>query len=189
MSSVTERSGSTASRVDSRVIAIAGVMLAFVFVLTWVPKVPFPGGYIHLGDAGIYAASFLFGPLVGVFAAAFGTMFSDLAAGFGAWAPGTFVIHGLQGLVAGLMAWRRGLSAMIAAAIVGGAIVVGGYFVYQWLILGEGIGPATASLGLNTLQVVVGGVLGIALVLAVRRAYPPVTTFGQTTVWEETQTS
>jgi energy-coupling factor transport system substrate-specific component len=172
-------------RIDSRTIAIAGMMLAFVFVLTWVPKVPIPGGYIHLGDAGIYAASFLFGPIVGVFSAAFGTMFSDLAAGYGSWAPGTFVIHGLQGLVAGYMAWRRGLTAMIVAAVVGGAIVVGGYFVYQWLILGEGIGAAWISAQLNILQVVVGGVLGIALVMAVRRAYPPVNTFGQPTVWDE----
>ncbi len=172
-------------RIDSRTIAIAGMMLAFVFVLTWVPKVPIPGGYIHLGDAAIYAAAFLFGPIVGVFSAAFGTMFSDLAAGYGSWAPGTFVIHGLQGLVAGYMAWRRGMTAMITAALVGGAIVVGGYFVYQWLILGEGIGAAGASVLLNILQVVVGGVLGIALVMAVRRAYPPVNTFGQPTVWDE----
>ena len=185
MSSVTERRRPAASGSDSRIIAIAGAMLALVFVLTWVPKVPIPGGYIHLGDAGIYAASFLFGPLVGVFAAAFGTMFSDLAAGYGSYAPGTFVIHGIQGLVAGYMAWRRGLIAMVAAAVVGGAIVVGGYFVYQWLILGEGVGAAGASVLLNILQVVGGGVLGIALVIAVRRAYPPVDSFGQATVWED----
>lgn len=185
MSTASERSRSAMPVVDSRTIAIAGMMLAFVFVMTWVPKVPIPGGYIHLGDAAIYAASFLFGPVVGVFAAAFGTTFSDLAAGYGAWAPGTFVIHGVQGLVVAFMAWRRNWTAMVAAAIVGGAIVVGGYFVYQWVILGEGVGAASASVLLNTLQVVVGGILGIALVLAVRRAYPPVTTFGQSTVWED----
>lgn len=185
MSSVTERPRRPTSGIDSRLIAIAGAMLALVFVLTWVPKVPIPGGYIHLGDAAIYAASFLFGPLVGLFAAAFGTMFSDLAAGYGSYAPGSFAIHGIQGLVAGYMAWRRGLTAMILATVVGGAIVVGGYFVYQWLILGEGVGAAGASVLLNILQVVVGGGLGIALVIAVRRAYPPVDTFGQATVWDD----
>lgn len=185
MSSVTERPRTFAPVVDSRTIAIAGMMLAFVFVMTWVPKVPFAGGYIHLGDAAIYAASFLFGPIVGVFAAAFGTAFSDLAAGYGNYAPGTFVIHGVQGLVVGFMAWRRGWQAMVPAVIVGGVIVVGGYFVYQWLVLAEGRGPAIAALGMNTLQVTVGGILGIAVVLAVRRAYPPVASFGQPTVWED----
>ena len=190
MRSATERSRPAAPAIDSRVIAVAGMMLALVFVLTRVPQVPIgAGGYIHLGDAAIYAASFLFGPIVGVFAAAFGTMFSDLSAGYGSYAPGTFVIHGVQGLVAGLIAWRKGLPAMIIAAVVGGAIVVAGYFVYQWLILGEGVGPATAALGLNTVQVVVGAVLGIALVLAVRQAYPPVTTFGQATVWDDKGTA
>lgn len=191
MSSVPERSRSTFATppIDSRTIAIAGMMLAFVFVMTWVPKVPFAGGYIHLGDAAIYAAAFLFGPVVGLFSAAFGTAFSDLAAGYGNYAPGTFVIHGLQGLIVAFMAWRRGWQAMVFAAVVGGAIVVGGYFLYQWLVLREGLGPAAAALGMNTLQVVVGGILGIALVLAVRRAYPPVTSFGETTVWEDHGTS
>ena len=176
----------TEQTVDARMIATAGVMLAFVFVMTWVPKVPIgPGGYIHLGDAAIYAASFLFGPIVGTFAAAFGTMFSDLAAGYGAWAPGTFVIHGLQGLVAALIAWRRGLRSMISAAVVGGAIVVGGYFLYQWLILQSGVGAAWAAVWLNTFQVLAGAVLGIPLTLAVRRAYPPVTGFGRGPSWQE----
>lgn len=127
---------------DPRTIALAGVMFALVFVMTYVPKVPIgPGGYVHLGDAAIYATSFLFGPVVGFFAAAFGTTFSDLAAGYGSYTPGTFVIHGLQGLV---------------AAVIGGAIVVGGYFLYQWLVLREGIGPAGAALWPNTFQVLTG---------------------------------
>jgi energy-coupling factor transport system substrate-specific component len=185
MSSTTEQSRPTASGFDTRIIAVAGMMMALVFVLTWWAKIPVLTGYVHLGDAAIYAASFLFGPIVGLFAAAFGTAFADLAAGYGSWAPASFVVHGLQGLVAGYMAWRRGLTAMIAAVVVGGAIVVGGYFLYQWLIVREGLGPASAAVGPNILQVVVGGVLGIALVLAVRRAYPPVATFGQPTVWED----
>ncbi len=142
---------------DPRTIALAGVMFALVFVMTYVPKVPIgPGGYVHLGDAAIYATSFLFGPVVGFFAAAFGTTFSDLAAGYGSYAPGTFVIHGLQGLIAAVIAWRRGVPRMVVAAVIGGAIVVGGYFLYQWLVLREGIGPAGAALWPNTFQVLTG---------------------------------
>lgn len=146
-------------------------MFALVFVMTYVPKVPIgPGGYVHLGDAAIYATSFLFGPVVGFFAAAFGTTFSDLAAGYGSYTPGTFVIHGLQGLV---------------AAVIGGAIVVGGYFLYQWLVLREGIGPAGAALWPNTFQVLRGGILGVLLTTAVLRAYPPAASLGQRPTWTE----
>ena len=183
-----ERSAPAKERtaVDSRTIATAGVMLALVFVMTWLPKVPIgPGGYIHLGDAAVYVAAFLFGPVVGVFAAAVGTAFSDLAAGYGVFAPGTFVIHGLQGLVAALIAWRRGSREMVVAAIAGGVIVVVGYLLYQWLILREGLGVAAAAIGPNTFQVVAGAIIGIALTLAIRRAYPPVATFGQPTTWRE----
>jgi len=172
--------------VDAWRVAIAGVMLAFVFVLTYVPKVPVGSvGYIHLGDAAIYAAAFLFGPVVGFFAGAVGTTVADLAAGYGSFAPGTFVVHGAQALAAGLIAWRRGLGPMVAAAVVGGAIVVVGYFLYQWLVLREGIGAAASGIGFNTTQVVVGGVLGILLVRAVVRAYPPVTSLGGSPVWQE----
>ena len=172
--------------VDARTIAAAGVMLAFVFVMTRVPQVPIgPSGYIHLGDTAIYAAAFLLGPIVGTFAAAFGTMFADLSAGYGSYAPGTFVIHGLQGLAAAIIAWRKGLPHMVAAVIVGGAIVVVGYFLYQWAVLQQGIGVAAEGLWPNTFQVVAGAAIAIPLTLAVLRAYPPVSTFGQRTTWTE----
>jgi energy-coupling factor transport system substrate-specific component len=173
--------------VDARTIAMAGVMLAFVFVMTWLPKVPIgPGGYIHLGDAAIYVASFLFGPIVGTFAAAVGTTLSDLAGGYGAWAPGTFVVHGLQGLVAAFIAWRRGLPRMVIAVIVGGAIVVVGYYLFQAYVLREGTGAAALALGANSFQVVAGALIGLAVTELVRRAYPPVATFGEPVVWRET---
>ena len=172
--------------VDSRTVATAGVMLALVFVMTRLPQVPIGNaGYIHLGDAAIYVASFLFGPVVGAFAAAFGTTLVDLSTGYGSFAPGTFLIHGVQGLAAALLAWRRGVLPMLVAVVVGGVIVVAGYFVYQWLALGQGLGPAVQGLGLNTVQVAVGGALGILITIAVRRAYPPVTTFGQHSSWDE----
>ena len=172
--------------VDSRTIAMAGLMLALVFVMTWLPKIPTPGGgYVHLGDAAIYAAAFLFGPVVGLFAGAVGPALADLAGGYGSWAPGTLVIHGLQGLVAGYLAWRRDWMAMVLAAVIGGVIVVGGYFVYQAFIIAEGVGVAGLSVVPNIVQVTVGGILGIAVVVAVRRAYPPVADFGRPTVWED----
>jgi uncharacterized membrane protein len=175
-------------QLNARVIAIMGVMIAVVFVTTFVVKIPMPvpAGYVHPGDAVIYMAAFLFGPLVGFAAGAFGTAFADLATGtYANYAPGSFVIHGIQGLVAGAIAWRGGVNRMILAAIVGGVILVSGYFIYDLLILQIGIGAAASGLGFNILQGIAGAVLAIPLVLAIRQAYPPILTWAYQPTWEE----
>ncbi|HEX3723483.1 MAG TPA: ECF transporter S component [Nitrolancea sp.] len=171
---------------SATLVAITGVMIAVIFVATRFTQIPIgPGGYIHLGDTMVYAASFLFGPLVAVIAAAFGTSFSDLSSGYANYAAGTFIIHGLQGLVAGLIAWRGGFNRMLAAVIAGGAIVVVGYFLYELIILQIGLGTAWTDVGLNLFQVASGAVIGIPLVLAIRRAYPPINNWAYRRTWQE----
>ncbi len=175
-------------RVDlsATLVAIIGVMIAVIFVTTRFTEIPIgPGGYIHLGDTAIYFTSFVFGPIVAGIAGAFGTSFSDLSSGYANYAAGTFIIHGLQGLVAGLIAWRGGLNRMIMGAIAGAIILVVGYFVYDWLILQLGIGTAWTDAGLNLFQVASGAVIGIPLVLAVRRAYPPINNWSYRRTWRE----
>jgi uncharacterized membrane protein len=181
---------------DARMIAATGVMIAVVFVMTRVfqPSIG-PGGYIHLGDIGIYVAAFVFGPLVGMIAAAFGTSLADLQSGYGAWAPGTFVIHGLQGLVAGIIAWRGGLPRLILAVVVGGAIVVIGYFLYMLIFIPAGLldadegesaaATAFAAVWPNTFQVLAAAVIAVPLVMALRAAYPPIRRWGAGPSWVE----
>jgi len=168
-----------------RLIALAGVMTAVVFVATRLIQVPIPGGYVHLGDIAIYVAAFLFGPLIGAIAGAFGPMLADLSSGFANYAPGTFVIHGLQGLVAGLIGWRAGLWRMALAGLVGGMILVGGYFIYDFFVLRLGMGTAIADVWFNLGQATTGAVIAIPVVLAIRRAYPPVETWSVRRAWQE----
>lgn len=181
---------------DARLIAVTGVMTAVVFVLTrFVTFSVGPGGYLHLGDIAIYVTAFLFGPLVGLISAAVGTTLADLNLGYGAWAPGTFVIHGLQGLVAGLIAWRRGTIAMVVAGIVGGAILMVGYFTYQWAMVSAGsldpdegetaFATAVNYIGANLFQGFIGMVVAIPLVIALYQAYPPVRRFAAGSSWVE----
>ncbi len=185
--------------VDVRLIAATAVMIAVVFVMTRVVQITIgPGGYIHFGDIALYVASFLFGPVVGAISGGTGTALADLSSGYGAWAPGTFVIHGLQGFVAGLIAWRGGLARTILAVIVGGAIVVVGYFLYQWILISAGsfssfeadegksaFATAAAAVWPNTFQVLVAGIVAVPLILAVRQAYPPVRRWGAGPSWVE----
>ncbi len=185
--------------VDARIVAVTGVMLAVVFVMT--RSVTFsigPAGYVHVGDVAIYVAAFLFGPIVALIAGGAGTALADLSLGYGQWAPGSLFVHGLQGFVAGYIGWRSGLPKMIMAVIVGGAIVVIGYFLYMLIFIPAGVLPvegddvgrsafaiALASVWPNTFQVLLAAVIAIPLVLAVRQAYPPILRWGAGPTWVE----
>lgn len=186
--------------VDARVIAVTGVMLAVIFVMT--RSVTFsigPAGYVHVGDVGIYVAAFLFGPIVALIAGGAGTALADLSLGYGQWAPGTLVIHGLQGFVAGYIGWRSGLPKMVAAVVIGGAIVVIGYFLYMLIFIPAGVldgeegksafAVSLASVWPNTFQVLLAAIIAMPLVLAVRQAYPPILRWGAGPTWVEEDNS
>ncbi|MBN2208842.1 MAG: hypothetical protein JW759_06075 [Candidatus Coatesbacteria bacterium] len=66
----------------------------------------------------------------------------------------------------------------------GALIMVGVYFAGEYWVFG--MGPdAFAAIPINLLQAAVGGVVGIPLCYAVRRAYPPVTRMAQGPSWRE----
>ena len=160
---------------NPRTLAITGVMTALVLGLTMI-KIPVPGslGYVHPGDIAIYFASFAFGPWVGMIAGGVGTGLADVASGaYAIFAPLSLVVHGLQGLVAGWIAYgtlkpgRLGLG-----VLAGGLIVIAGYFAGEALVPVLG-GPAVAvsEVPFNFMQELFGA-LGAFLYLAVVRAYP-----------------
>jgi uncharacterized membrane protein len=159
-----------------RTIALVAVMAAVVCVLTYIVQIPVPatGGYVHLGDVGANFAALAFGPGPGFLIAGGGMAIADLIAGYATYAPGTLVIHGLQAVVVALIGRSRKPWVAFLAAVAGGAVVVGGYLLYQWLILGVALAAAFGEVPFNVLQVAVG-LLGVPVYLLVARAYPPLT--------------
>lgn len=157
-------------------IATIAVLAAATTVFTLLVRVPFPPtrGYFNLGDVAIAFAAYTFGPISALIAGGLGTAIADLIGGFAQWAPISLVVHGLQGLVIGLIARLKpgNLPVAIAAGIGGIAVMVVGYGVGGALM--TGIGPAIAEALGNLVQSAAGVILGIPLSLAVARAYPPV---------------
>jgi uncharacterized membrane protein len=83
------------------------LLIALTAAVTMAVRIPVPrtGGYINLGDAVVYIAALLFGPLYGLVAGGVGSSLADLLGGYGVFAPFTLVIKGLEGLLVGILAW------------------------------------------------------------------------------------
>jgi uncharacterized membrane protein len=169
-------SGSTAFRVAS-----LAVLTAVTAVFTYLIRIPIAPtrGYLNLGDVAIYFTAFTFGPVSALVAGGLGTALADMLSGYAQWAPISLFVHGLQGLVAGLLAmvpvrrrWGPFEPAWLAALAGGTAVMCAGYLAAGAVMVG--FGAALTELPGNVLQNLAGALGGIPLTLAVRKAYPPV---------------
>ena len=146
----------TAKQVAYGALAAALIMLATVLL-----KVPGPiAGYYHLGDGAIFVMAMLLGPATGALSAGVGSMLADLMAGFGIYAPATFVIKASMGFIAGKFA-NGGILRRLLVFTLCEALMVGGYFAYDTLIYG--ITVAVGNVLLNLIQSAFGIILGIIL--------------------------
>jgi uncharacterized membrane protein len=157
-------------------------MTAVVFVITrsFVLPIPQTKGFFNLGEAGIYVAALLFGPVAGAVAGGLGSALADLSLGYTQYAPFTLVIKGIEGaVVAGLAARWAGaaggaprLRGRLAAVVIGGLLMAAGYFVTQAYLLSLGAAAALAEVPFNLVQAAVGLVVGLAAAAALDRTIP-----------------
>ena len=167
---------------------LSAVAIALVFASTFVFQLPIAatGGYFNFGDIAIFIFALTFGPVIGGISGSVGSSLSDLLGGFGVFAPFTFVIKGLEGLLAGLISQRlfggrqvKGWSiSSVFGWVVGSLAMVGGYFLAESYFIAlffgssqyTGVAAASAEVPINILQVVSGGIVGIPISLALRYA-------------------
>jgi uncharacterized membrane protein len=173
-------------RSTALVVATVAVMTAVTAVFTIMIRVPIPAtkGYFNFSDVAVFFTSFALGPFAGAVAGGLGTALADVVSGFPQWAPISLLAHGLEGLLAGLIAsvaarggegvarGQRVALSWIAGAIVGSIVMIGLYLAGGSVL--AGFGAAVAEVPFNVVQGVVGAVLGSGLALVVHRAYPPV---------------
>ena len=174
-------------KLETQLIAVLAVMTAVTTVFTLAVRVPVPttGGYITFADVAIYFVSFTFGPLVGLITGGLGTSIADMI-GYPQFALLTFFAHGLQGLAAGYIGGRtNSLTRMLLGWVAGAVIMVAIYFLGETFLMGMGAAAAATEIPGNLLQNVAGALLGIPLVYAVRRAYPPINQIGFGKTWKE----
>lgn len=78
--------------VSTKTLCLTAVLAAFVFIMTFVPKIPIPLGYAHLGDAVIYLLVLFISRREACLVAAIGSAFADLMGGFPIWILPTLII-------------------------------------------------------------------------------------------------
>lgn len=153
------------------VICLAGIFAALCCVATMI-AVPLPFGYFNLGDIFVIIAGWILGP-IGAIAAAIGSAIADLSLGFAIYAPATFVIKGVDALIAyytyKLFSKRTEKKPIpiLLSALIAECVMIAGYFLFDAFILGYGMG-ALASLPGNALQGVASIIGSSALFLALR---------------------
>ena len=163
-------------------LALSGMMAALVFVATYFFKLPvsITQGYIHLGDGFILLGASLLG-WASVPAAAIGSALADLLGGYMIWVVPTAVIKGVWALLMGLVAAvavcalraRRPYWLTVALLVLAELVMVAGYFVTEWLLLGYGLAAAAGAVIPNLVQGFSGVVLGAVLIPLLRRVTPP----------------
>lgn len=154
---------------STRTLVINALFIALTLAATMFINIRLPivgnGGLIHLGNVPLFIAALVLGKKSGAIAGAFGMALFDLISGWTAWAPFTFIIVGLMGYTAGLIAekgYKHPLLANILAVFTALVIKVVGYYFAEVILFQNWVAPFGSIPG-NILQVTIAGIIVIPL--------------------------
>ena len=149
---------------NTRLICMAAIFTALVFVVTAYLHIPTNNGYIHIGDGLIYLAACILPWPYAMAVGAGGALLADCLTGFAIWAPGSVIIKALTALLftnksKKIMSVRNQI-AMLPATI----ICAGGYYLYEAALYENWISPLAgipASLTQSITSAILFVVMGI----------------------------
>ncbi len=145
-----------------KLMCLAGIFTAAVFVFTAYLHIPSHTGYTHVGDAFIYLAACILPLPYAMFVGAGGALLADCLTGYAMWAPGSVIIKTVTVIFFSrksekIISWRN-----ILALLPAWVVCIGGYYLYESLITGNFIAPLAGIPGYIT-QSVLSSVLYVAL--------------------------
>ncbi|MCQ2436556.1 MAG: ECF transporter S component [Clostridia bacterium] len=129
--------------------AVSAVFAALTFVFTLISFPVGAGGYVNLGDAIVLICAYACGGLYGALCAPFGAAIADVVLGFAVYAPATFVVKLTVAAVSYCAVCKKYRGSYAGRALRFAAcelIMVAGYFVYDYFVLGYGIGAVYNSI-------------------------------------------
>jgi len=134
-----------------RDIVVIGMLAAMCAMATAI-KIPFGvGAMVHLGTAFLFTIAIIFGGVYAGLSGAIGSAFYDLIMGFSPYTLWSFVIKGIAGLIAGIVAkglWpeaipgtapdnNQGILRAVFGCILAGTWTLGGYILAWWQVTGS----------------------------------------------------
>ena len=159
---------------------LTAMFMGMIVAMTMVIRIPIPAtqGYIHLGDSMIFLAVLALGKKRGAVAAGVGSALADVIGGYAIYAPVTLVVKALMALIVGaFIEWavKRGRFAgaggkviTLIGMVLGGAVMVAGYYFAEVFMYGNWLVPLS-GVGMNCIQFAVGGVIAFALSQALEK--------------------
>ncbi len=150
-------------KTNRQIVTVAMITaLSVALSLLLIIPVPATNGFVTLLDVGIYTGAFLLGGPSGFFIGALSGGLIDLLSGYPQWLIFSFVIHGLQGGIAGYLFQKKGKVNFSLAFLLGSLAMIIGYFFATWFLY---TWPAAiASLPGNFLQNIFG--IGVTMLIA-----------------------
>ena len=154
-------------KISTKKLVLTALFTALTAIATMFIRIPLPMGYFNLGDAFIFLAIFILGPVLGTVAAGVGSTIADLI-GFISYAPGTLIIKSLMALVAALIykyalkSTNKNFVSQLLAGIAGAIIMAFGYFLYETMFFTTAA-VAIINLPYNLVQGAVGIVVSTAI--------------------------
>jgi len=163
---------------DAAAVAIMAAATAATTMLLVIPFAP-TRGFFNIGDAMVMFSGLAFGARVGFLAGGIGSALADILLGFGFYAPFTLFIKGMEGYVVGLIGKGRSFGYKVGGVVAGAAVMMMGYFMVQWAVLGFEVAVAEL-IAVNSLQVTFGGIISLTLSGILAKAYPALESYKYT---------
>lgn len=171
----TKNSDCNSTGLKIRGLVQMGLLSALTFVAAWAIHIPYGnGGVIHLGDSMIFLTAVVFGRKYAALSGALGMTMFDIFSGFSIWAPYTFVIKAVMGLIAGSLAnlggSKGGSSIKNGLGMLGAGIwMILGYYAAEAVIT-RNITQPLFSLPGNVIQVGAGAVIAFVIIAAIKKS-------------------
>lgn len=144
-------------------IVLYALFIAMTVVMTLIIRIPIPfaQGYVNIGDSILLLSGMLLGPAGGFWIGGIGSALADLFTGYSFYAPITFLVKGIEGLLCGWIFLKMNRTKPIMSALIAGIWMAIGYVLGDWILFGLAAG--IAAFPMNLMQGIVGAILATLL--------------------------
>ena len=149
-------------KLKTKELTLTAMMSALVFIATFVPKIPIPLGYAHLGDAAIFLIVIYCGRRVGIISGIIGSAFADLLSGFPIWIIPTIFIKAVMAETFNRLREKNIIIALVLACLT----MTAGYTIFGAILynsLTAGLASTPGLLAKSVTNIVVTVILHSAL--------------------------